>query len=832
MPQNEQNGAFSIESVTFYSAPLTIAISDTSGRPISQNQFRVASLQGQESVSQLYEFTVQLYANDSSNTSAMDIQFDQLLGQPVTISFVLPNTLPANTLWESVPSDIPRRYFSGIVADFSYSEPGSYQLTIKPALWKTTLTNRYQLYSSKTIQAVLEEVLGNHNIEYKMYLDSVAIDREQDWIQTGETDFEFIQRLMKKANIYYYFEHHNNDHCLVLANQPQYLPLTVPGKQDKLTLKYTHSSEPDLHSQEDEHISSYQYKKSVSQTGVHSILVRSEAAWESDNIAGFSKYEATHNDVYRLPFRECKVYQYGGSASEVQITGGKQWEMIQTAATSLSGGSTSPLLSAGHTVLLANSDSEAPAYDFNSGAINGNQLARPELENKEFVITQVQHKVSATEPYSNQFQATESSGLVTDFNIQDTQQGMILGTVVADETASAPNGWKYYKKSNFYSEPHTARDLEGGETLQEIGVFVQLATDSMANQGPIWVKLAQHMQTVPEVGVTVSIGRSNDESEMPEVQSIVQANGSKNIMPSRWSANTSVGSNYSTSYGDSKSIRFGLHSTADLDKAITIVENAYNTKKFKDSSYSQGAGYSYSTAEKGKDGLLSESESYGSTVSKYYGASTESYSEIGDSKSESKIDYSYSQSTIGDTDSYTTITGKSYSKSKIGQQESDTTITGSNKSTTQINGATTNNTTHNGNISNTTVINANQTSFSQTTGTSDNQSQTYGAASNMNMFLGAKNNMDLNIAASNNMAVNASLSNDMAVNVGLHVNSRVDLGLNLALEINGSIDLKKEIKLLKVDSKTTPLEVITEPANVKARIGNIDVEIMTFKIFM
>lgn len=809
-----------IEPVEYVNPPIYIEIREASGKRIDNSMFRVQTVQGQESLSQPFEFSVDLTANDNQlDANDPVLELDALLNKSITLGYVLPQrkgsgTEASSQLVSSDEQSKPKRYFNGVIADFSLAAPGVYKLSVKPALWRASLTNRYQLYQGKNIQGVLQEVLDAHEVSYEMHLDSVAVDREQDWIQTGETDLEFIQRLMHKANIYYYFVHGQSSHRMVIANIPQYKVITAEGSSDPLSMRYIHSSEAELSSQEDEHISDYVYKKSFSSTGVHSILLRSEAVWESDSIASFSKYEATEADVFRLPFREYKVFQYGGSYDEVELEGKKSWQMIQSAATSLSGSSTSSLLSAGHSFVTMNdAEVSTPAYRFGGQDQSQSLLVRPELEGISFVVTQVQHKLSATELYSNSFEATQSSMLITPFNIQNTQQGMILAEVVADETAEFPTGWKYRDKPNFYMEPHSAKDSGAPEVYREKGVFVKFATDSMAKQNAVWIKLAPHMQTVPEVGVTVTIGRSSDESELPEVQSVVQSNGSKVIMPSGWQANTNVGSSYSTSFGDSKGIRFGQYSKADLDAAIKIVEDSYQTGKFKDTSYSQGASYSYSTAEQGKSGLLSESETYGSTDSKYYGGYTKSYSEIDKSDSES-------------------IIGESYSKTTINTQESDTTINGTNKSTTVINGATTSTTTHRGNIDSTTKIMANQTSNSFTLGTVDSQSQTIGATSNMNMFIGAKNTMDLNVAASNNMTVNASIANDMGVSVGLNNSTKVNVAASINTEINAVACIENKFNLFESKNKTTPLEVITEPANVKARIGNIDVEIMTFKIFM
>ena len=64
---------------------------------------------------------------------------------------------------------------------------------------------------------------------------------------------------------------------------------------------------------------------------------------------------------------------------------------------------------------------------------------------------------------------------------------------------------------------------------------------------------------------------------------MVQADGTKTITDSGWTAHSQVGNSFSTSYGDSRSIHFGQPwSRADVDAAVKLVEAAYGRKLFRD----------------------------------------------------------------------------------------------------------------------------------------------------------------------------------------------------------------------------------------------------------
>jgi type VI secretion system secreted protein VgrG len=261
-------------------------------------------------------------------------------------------------------------------------------------------------------------------------------------------------------------------------------------------------------------------------------------------------------------------------------------------------------------------------------------------------------------------------------------------------------------------------------------VYVRLATDA-PDAAPSLIKLAPHMQTVPEPGVTVLVTRAQDESELPEIQSIIHTNGSKVVMPSGWTANSHVGSSYNTSYGDGMSIRFGSSSQQQLDFAITRVNAAYDTKKYRETSYAQGASYGYNCADQvapaasddaelfgkypGASDILSASESFGSNYSRHHAQVVSSYSKIGTM---------YNVSVTGLSESHSTVTGK-----------------------------TTSTALHQDDVSSTTTMNADSSNVATHLGDVDSVSSHLGDVSSINTILGSSVNV------STIVGVNASMSN-------------------------------------------------------------------------
>lgn len=734
-PSGDIVGQTRIDDITPWDGSLHNAIFMPGNRVVGDEILRLVNLQGQEGVSTPFDFHLQLHGN-SDAAKGTQLMFEQIMGRPVTFAvYRAPKESDAVVVsggdflkvlngGDSTGFSL----FNGIAAGFTMMAPGMYSLNVKPALWKLTLTNHYRIHEQMNVRDVIASILDEQGVDYNIDAlsesSNPAVARVQDWMQAGESDYAFIQRLMGKTHLYYYFVHGPQKHTVVFANAANYPPVYSDGR----SMRYTYSNIDALGLYQEDVISDYQYRESLVSSAVCSTFTRQENAWEEDAVAGFQSYNTKSNDQPGdFPFNLYKIVQYGGSKDEVDHFTSTTDAIRNTSSTELSGTSHSPYFHVG--------------YQFVTEEVMGDDShpnpVRPSLDNKKFVLTSVKHQASLDGGYQNQFQATESTGVITPFSIQETHQGTVLAQVISHGSGTRPNGWKYYEKTNYDPEQDQYTDSMGDQkTLQAKGVFVRFSTQGQ-DATPVWIKLAPHMQTVPEIGVTVLVSRANDETELPEIQSIIQSNGNKVIMPSGWTANTHVGSNYSTSYGDGKNIRFGKNSKADLDKAVNIITNEYSSGQFRDSSYSQGAGYSYSTSEKGKPGILSKSESYGNTYSHQESAETESYAEI---------DHSKSEQLIGITESKTTITQKTESIQDItGESINHHTLTGTSTSTSTTTGTT--------------------NSTSLLTGTSNSTSTVVGTTNSTNTIAGTSNNTST-IAMSNSTSA-TGMSNSASA-TGMH----------------------------------------------------------------
>lgn len=752
------------------------------GQVLGENAFSLERFQGQESASDLFEYQLELHGDTATGDAAADaatLDFATVIGRPVTVGI---GTTPYSDRDEShlafrraLDGTGPKgafALFNGIVAALAIELPGVYRITMRPAAWRMGLTNRYRVFTQKSICDVLEQLCREHGVEASFSglkgSDNLATCRVQDWFQAGETDLDFLRRLMSKAHIYYYFRHEADRHVMVFDNRPTYPP-AIPGDT---ALRYTWTATDALGMHQGDVVSQYSYQQSLGVSGVQGIFTLQTEAWDvtqpGDPLASFTTFRAdSRPDTGDLPFRQHKVVQYGFSTAQVREFAQATESAIHSGERQFSGASFCPLLRAGHRFRM---ETDMPDV-------------RPELNGVEFVLTQVQHESVLDGEYNNHFSATPADGLISATGLQDTQQGVVLAHVASPGGDDAVQHWPYYIPDDFSLGRNWLADTQGvHKRLHAKGVYVRFATDPPGTP-PVWVKLAAHMQTIPEVGACVWVSRANDESEIPEIQNMVQADGTKTITDSGWTAHSQVGNSFSTSYGDSRSIHFGQPwSRADVDAAVKLVEAAYGRKLFRDASYSRGGSYGYSTSEQGADGMLNESWSYGSTYGNSWGKEQISFSATGASRHQSVVGkYKPTEADaqpVVDADasaavqsSISTVHGDTYAKS---------TSNGKTKSISTYNGAVSNESTHNGKVTSKTDIFADSENTSTITGVSSNRS-THNIEHNVST-VNAQSNSSAIGASNSNSAIGVSNSNSV---VGLH-NSNDAVGVSINLSATGA----------------------------------------------
>lgn len=140
------------------------------------------------------------------------------------------NLSPEDFLGETLCLDIKtsagKRYYHGIVVSMAHlhdthASKTRYQLSV--CSW-TELLHRNQdfwIYQNKSIPSIIEEVFkrnGRGGSDYSLAGLSQSYPPLEYCVQFGETDANFVRRLMEQEGIYFYFKHQAGGHTLMLVD--------------------------------------------------------------------------------------------------------------------------------------------------------------------------------------------------------------------------------------------------------------------------------------------------------------------------------------------------------------------------------------------------------------------------------------------------------------------------------------------------------------------------------------------------------------------------------------------------------------------------------------
>lgn len=174
--------------------------------PLDSGKYALEDFRCRESLSQPFEMSL-VVTTDNAN-----INFKGLMGKSITVTvFAKPK----------------KRFFNGVVGHISQRDSTSktktttYHVKLYPKFWLLRFSRDFKIFQKKSAQTIIKEVLQKEGVSH-------VDDRTQKCgrtvreycVQYGESHYDFVCRLMEEEGIYYYFEHDNGKHVMVLADQP------------------------------------------------------------------------------------------------------------------------------------------------------------------------------------------------------------------------------------------------------------------------------------------------------------------------------------------------------------------------------------------------------------------------------------------------------------------------------------------------------------------------------------------------------------------------------------------------------------------------------------
>jgi type VI secretion system secreted protein VgrG len=172
--------------------------------PLGDDVLVLRSFQAQETISKLFSFELDLVSEEFS------INYDDIVGQVVTIRISL--------------ADGSSKYWNGYVSRFVQAGRDSnvavYHATMVPWLWFLDQTTDCRIFQSKSAPDIIKQIFQEYSFrDFSLNLYGDFVKRDY-CVQYRESDFNFVSRLMEEEGIFYYFEHEQGKHTLVLGNDP------------------------------------------------------------------------------------------------------------------------------------------------------------------------------------------------------------------------------------------------------------------------------------------------------------------------------------------------------------------------------------------------------------------------------------------------------------------------------------------------------------------------------------------------------------------------------------------------------------------------------------
>ena len=170
----------------------------------SAEELAVSALSGTEELGRLFDFQVEFFPRNDESLAA-----DDVVGKDALLSMSVGDGKPRH-----IHGWVRGLEFLGMIGGRR-----RYRVHVVPKLWRLTQTLRSRIFQGKSVPDILSAVLGGTGIDFRLSLCGVYAAREY-CVQYRESDFGFVSRLMEWEGLYYYFEHSEDSHTLVVVDQP------------------------------------------------------------------------------------------------------------------------------------------------------------------------------------------------------------------------------------------------------------------------------------------------------------------------------------------------------------------------------------------------------------------------------------------------------------------------------------------------------------------------------------------------------------------------------------------------------------------------------------
>jgi len=173
--------------------------------PLGDDVLVLIKLETVEGLGELFEFHIDALSEQAN------IDFDQALGRSCTLRLKTYNG--------------KERIFDGILMQAQWigkiEDYFSYRLVLRPWFWLLGHRADSRIFLDKDVKEIIQEVFtkaefsSGRDFEFRT---TDSYDKIAYCVQYRETDLAFVSRLMEEYGIYYFFEHAEGKHTMILAD--------------------------------------------------------------------------------------------------------------------------------------------------------------------------------------------------------------------------------------------------------------------------------------------------------------------------------------------------------------------------------------------------------------------------------------------------------------------------------------------------------------------------------------------------------------------------------------------------------------------------------------
>jgi type VI secretion system secreted protein VgrG len=173
---------------------------EVSGCP---DPMRVIQFSGSEGMSNLFGFNLMLACENQS------LDFSDVVGKPGLLTLL---------------GELKPRFVHGIVYRFEQvnelNRYAIYEATLVPQVWRLLHRHDCRIFQDLDTPEIIKKVLETAGISSEHFRFSLSNTYEPRnyCVQYRESDWSFISRLMEEDGIFYFFEHHEDRHILVMGD--------------------------------------------------------------------------------------------------------------------------------------------------------------------------------------------------------------------------------------------------------------------------------------------------------------------------------------------------------------------------------------------------------------------------------------------------------------------------------------------------------------------------------------------------------------------------------------------------------------------------------------